>query len=209
MTAGDAREATTLFGSLAKRYRDRSDLVTAFALSLWEAFAARRAGLLRLASRAHRNAAEIERTTLIRLSPNWWAAEVCGEPTSPTHGPQGSSRYPVASKVSHATATQVTVCGSRIRIEGADLPAGVWQQRTGSRVRQRMFQILVNAHPSGVERTALIDALWPDSDGDHAVANFYGATKGLRRVLAGVPGLRLAREGDALRLEAAPNVRFG
>ena len=73
---------------------------------------------------------------------------------------------------------------------------------------RRLFALLAEAHPQLISRDELTDALWPESEGDKAVRNLYAATKDLRRVLAGSPGLRLvAREGGYV-LETDSNVRF-
>lgn len=207
LRASDPRQAMRLFTGLAQRYHDHSDLVTAFVLFLWSSVAARRSGMLRAASSAQKHALEIERRKLIRLSPNWWAAEVSTEGVKPEEQ-LSCTRHRVVSAVASVSSPRVVVRGSRITVDGSEVASTSWQHRTGSRVLRQLLEMLVRAYPGGVQRVILIDMLWPESDGDHAVANVYSATKDLRRILANVPGLRISREGDVYRLDADPNVRF-
>jgi len=58
-------------------------------------------------------------------------------------------------------------------------------------VLRRYFRALLSAYPAALGRDELADLLWPESEGDKAVRNLYGATKDLRSVLAAVPGMRL------------------
>src|SRR5207244_90264 len=65
---------------------------------------------------------------------------------------------------------------------------------------------LVAAHPRAVSRDELTDTLWPDSDGDKAVRNLYGAVKDLRRTLSAAPGVTLVARGGGYALEVGTNV---
>ena len=79
-----------------------------------------------------------------------------------------------------------------ITIDGRRLDESSWRSgRTGSGVLRRYFRALLSAYPAALGRDELADLLWPESEGDKAVRNLYGATKDLRRVLAAVPGMRL------------------
>ena len=71
---------------------------------------------------------------------------------------------------------------------------------------RRLFARLVAAHPRAVSRDELTDTLWPDSDGDMAVRNLYGAVKDLRRTLSAAPGVTLVARGGGYALEVGTNV---
>jgi tetratricopeptide (TPR) repeat protein len=206
---GDYLNAAKLLGELAKRYLARSDVVTAVALLLWRAVAYRKAGALKGAKAAAREACTVRRRGPVRVSPSWWAREIID--TARTDGGESCADDLLATAVGilDPALEIVEIGGDEIRVNGSPLPPDAWQRRSGARVLRRLFAILVAAHPRGVSRDQLTDELWPESDGDKAVRNLYAATKDLRRVLAAAPGLRVVARGGGYAVEAEPNVRIG
>ncbi len=205
---GNERSSALLFGELASRYREQSDVLTAFALLRWQAFSARRAGLSRAAVIADGQANDLGRRHVIRLSPNWWAREIADSAEIAPPTAAGDQVLTVRTGVLYERDRLVLVRGALIAIDGIEVPEVRWQCRSGAHVLKRVFATLSEAYPRGIQRDELTDLLWPNSDGDRARGNLYGATKDLRRFLALVPGLRLTKAGSSYRLEAQPNVRW-
>ncbi|HKY49942.1 MAG TPA: hypothetical protein VJP45_01680, partial [Candidatus Limnocylindria bacterium] len=96
-----------------------------------------------------------------------------------------------------------------ILIDGSPLPEDEWRQgRTGRRQLRRLFEALRAAYPSAIERGQLADLLWPDSDGDRAIANLYAAVNDLRHILGAVPGVTLASRDGTYALELSGTARL-
>jgi hypothetical protein len=205
---GDHRTAARLFDDLARVYLERSDLLTAFALLLWRAVTYRRANAAKGAKATARRACELGRRGQVRLSPSWWSRELIDAAREDGGARCAEDLHPVAVGILDTTHGPVEIRSGEILVNGVAFPPDEWQGRSGARMLRRFFEILVAAYPRGVGRDRLADELWPDSEGDKAVRNLYAATKDLRRVLAGAPGVRLiAREGG-YALEADTNVRI-
>lgn len=71
---------------------------------------------------------------------------------------------------------------------------------TGRRKLQELFECIGATGDRGIDRDALIDALWPDSDGDRALRNLHAALNDVRRILRDVPLVRLERQVRRYRL---------
>ena len=203
---GDHLNAAKLFGELARRYLARSDAVTAVTLLLWRSVAYRNANAPKGAKAAASEACALRRKGPVRVSPSWWAREVveaarldggdrcAGDLLQTTVGILDVARQAVELNV------------DEIRVGGAPLPADAWQRKSGARVLRRLFALLVAAYPRLLSRDRLTDELWPDSEGDKAVRNLYGAVKDLRRTLSAVPGVGLVAREGGYALELGSNV---
>jgi len=205
---GDHLGAAKRLGDLAHAYLERSDLVTALALLLWRSVAYRKANAVKGAKAAAREACALRLRGPVRVSPSWWSRELLEAARLDGDGRCASDLLDTTVGILDVPRQGVEVIGDEIRVNGSALPSDAWQRRSGARVLRRLFALLAEAHPQLISRDELTDALWPESEGDKAVRNLYAATKDLRRVLAGSPGLRLvAREGGYV-LETDSNVRF-
>lgn len=125
----------------------------------------------------------------IRTSPWWWDASLVD--AALRLNSDGAARQfvpPIES--SHAPRVRVRT-GGEILVDGV-AAAELWRiGKTGPRVLRRFFSSLLEVHPRSLERDALCDLLWPESEGDRAVRNLYAATADLKRALSRVPGVRL------------------
>lgn len=206
---GPAAIAAVDFRGLAETYEGRSDLVTAFALFLWEAVAHTDAGARRAASIALKRASALCTRAMVRLSPSWWAREAA-DAVSLLHDPAvwPLPLHRIGSGISRSGTPVVVGSEARIWVNGRELAGQVWRQRTGSGVLRRFFGLLVESHPRSVSKERIVDRLWPESEGDRALRNLTGAVKDLRRVLAAVPGLRVLVVTGRLSLEADEAVTF-
>jgi tetratricopeptide (TPR) repeat protein len=205
---GDELNAAKLFGHLAKRYLQRADVVTAFALLLWRSVAYRRANALKGAKAAAREACVLRRRGPVRVSPSWWAREIVEAARVDGGERCAEDLLDTTAAILDVPQESVEVLGDDIRVNGSALTPDAWQRRSGARVLRRLFALLVQAHPGGLSRDGLVDALWPESEGDKAVRNLYAATKDLRRVLAAAPGLRLVAREGGYALETDANVQI-
>ncbi|MGH2377254.1 MAG: hypothetical protein ACRDGT_02125 [Candidatus Limnocylindria bacterium] len=205
---GKASLAAADFHTLAETYRYRGDVVTACALLLWEAVSRTAAGSRKGAARVVREACSLRARASLRLSPTWWAREVTDEVARSEVSACSRTLHRVDDGIGGSSASVKVMAGARIWVDSHELTPDSWQLRTGARVLRRLFGLLVDARPHGATREALVDRLWPESEGDRATRNLYGAVKDLRRVLAGVPGLRIRSAGGRLSLEAEENVIF-
>jgi two-component SAPR family response regulator len=96
-----------------------------------------------------------------------------------------------------------------ITIAGRPMSDDVWRQGgTGRRQLRLLFDTLRGAHPSAIDRDRLTDLLWPDSEGDRAIANLYAAVNDLRHLLADVPGVTLQVKDQRYALRLAAHVRI-
>lgn len=208
MIDGQASIAAVDFHGLAESYEGRSDLVTAFALLLWEAVAQADAGARRSATVALRRASALCTRAMVRLSPSWWAREAADVALL-----GGGSVWPhplhrVSAGIGKAGTPVLISADARIWVDGRELPDEIWRRRTGSGVLRRLFRLLVESHPRSVSKERLSDRLWPDSEGDRALRNLAGAVKDLRRVATAVPGLRVRVSSSRLSLDAHESVTF-
>ena len=203
-------EARRHFADAAAQFRARGDHLGEFAMQLWLALAEERAGRT-VAARRHAAAAcglGSERGYL--LSPNWWAPEIVVAATRLVAGSDleyAARLHQPPDVTARVRAARVTLTTDAIRVDGDALPPDRWRVgRSGSGVLRRLFAALVAAHPAGLRRDELADLLWPESEGDKAVRNLYAATDDLRRLLAELPGVRLASEQGRYSLVLGDNV---
>ena len=209
----NATRAAAMFEGLAEGYAARSDELTAFVLWLWCARASAVAGAARAAQTTLRTAGGLAAAHGFRISPNWWTADLAefaltnadiatGEPFKGLLLVAGKLQAPAGLDVRIGRDGSLTVRGQRLTAER-------WRVgKTGSGVLQRTFRLFATSPSAGLSRDDLMDALWPDTDGDRALANLYGCLNDLRRFLAGVPGLRLTHDGVRYRLLAEDFVTF-
>lgn len=204
-------EARGLFRAAAKALATRGDDLGRFAVLLWSALIEERGGRQLAARRAVSAACALGLRRGYVLSPNWWAPETVAaasrlaarehlEYAAGLHRPLDAPASAVVARVRIARDAVVTV--------GSDVLAPErWRVgRSGSGVLRRLFAALVAAHPAGLRRDELADLLWPESEGDKAVRNLYAATDDLRRLLAEVPGVRLASQDRRYVLVLGENV---
>jgi hypothetical protein len=207
---GRARSALL---ELIRSYNDNDDQLDRFVALLWLATLYRTSGRDALARRSCGEACALGRTHGFRIATNFWDAELVT--TARACSPPEYADF-VATLVSGATAAgprplPSVVIGDdgTIVIDGAPLADDVWRQgRTGRRQLRRLFDTLRAAYPSAIERGHLADLLWPDSEGDRAIANLYAAINDLRHILGAVPGVTLALRGGAYALELSDAARL-
>jgi tetratricopeptide (TPR) repeat protein len=204
-------------GQLIESYAADGDDLTAFALLLWLAFAHARSGRPTPARRALRRAYEVGATRGFRLTPNWWSHEIVLAARSLARDDDIQS---------YLSALYSVPCGrlegclqprkpvvirpdAQVIAGGEALPPSCWREgRSGPKVLQRFFRVLAEAHPQAVARDALVDLLWPESDGASAIQNLYAATHDLRRVVTTIPGVQVVVEDQRYRLTGEANVTF-
>jgi len=205
-------EARRLFADAAARFRSRGDHLGEFAMLLWLALSEERAGRTVAARRHAAAACALGSERGFVLSPNWWAPEIvaaAGRLATRADLEYAAGLHRPPDAAASAGAAQVRISPDAISVDGVALPAERWRVgRSGSGVLRRLFGALVAAHPAGVPRDALADLLWPESEGDKAVRNLYAATDDLRRLLAELPGVRLASEEGRYSLRTGPNVEL-
>jgi hypothetical protein len=184
---------------------DAEDRVEGLALSLQVVAREHGASRWRSSRRWVRTATRLALEAGLRCGTNWWgpelvdAVEEMGEHEFARSliRPSSSARLPQV---------QITVDGE-IEVDGHML-AEVWREgRTGSRVLKRLFGVLLTAYPGAIARDTLCDLLWPESEGDRAVRNLYGATDDLRKALRAAPGIRLIVDSGSYRLDLDSQVR--
>ncbi|HEX4744311.1 MAG TPA: hypothetical protein VFW12_06535 [Candidatus Limnocylindria bacterium] len=206
-------EARRSFSDTARRFGARGDRLGQFAMLLWLALAEERAGRTVAARRQAAAACALGSERGFVLSPNWWAPEIVDAARrlasrADLEYAAGLHRPPDATP--RTRSSRVTISSDAIRVDGVVLPAERWRVgRSGSGVLRRLFGALVAAYPAGIHRDALADLLWPDSEGDKAVRNLYAATDDLRRLLAELPGVRLASQEGRYLLAFGDNVTLG
>jgi tetratricopeptide (TPR) repeat protein len=202
---GRARSALL---ELIRSYGDNDDQLDRFVALLWLATLYRTSGRDALARRSCGEACALGRAQGFRVATNFWDAELVT--TARTCSPPEFADF-VATLVSGATTARTRPAASvvisddgTILIDGAALADDVWRQgRTGRRQLRRLFDTLRAAYPSAIERGQLADLLWPDSDGDRAIANLYAAINDLRHILGAVPGLTLMLRDGAYALDVS------
>jgi tetratricopeptide (TPR) repeat protein len=182
--------------ALAATYRDRGDALTDFTLTLWVAHADAVGGRVAAARRNATLACTTGSQRGFRVGTNWWAPQLVT--VAREHAPAEFGDFvdrliapPSAPASSHGPRVVVSRDGT-VAIAGRTLDEASWRSgRSGSGVLRRYFRALLSAYPAALGRDELADLLWPESEGDKAVRNLYGATNDLRSVLAAVPGVRL------------------
>lgn len=186
----------TKLSALAAAYRARGDALTDFTLTLWVAYADASGGRVAAARRNVSRSCALGSERGFRVSANWWASELVT--VAREHAPEEFAAFvdrliapPSTPSSSQGHEVVVSREGS-ITIDGRTLDESSWRSgRSGSGVLRRYFRALLSAYPAALSRDELADLLWPESEGDKAVRNLYGATNDLRSVLAAVPGMRL------------------
>lgn len=207
---GKARSALL---DLIRSYDEKDDQLDRFVALLWLATLYRTSGRDALARRSCVEACALGRTQGFRVATNFWDAELVA--TARACSPPEYEDF-VATLVSGAITakqrpTPSVVIGDdgTITIDGTALSDDAWRQgRTGRRQLRRLFDTLRAAYPSAIDRGQLADLLWPDSDGDRAVANLYAAINDLRHILGAVPGVTLALREGAYVLELSGRARL-
>lgn len=197
--------------SLAAIYRERGDALTDFTLTLWLAHADAAGGRTAAARRNVRHACALGSERGFRLGTSWWSAELV-DVARGYAAPESTAFVerlfaPPASPGAAPVSMVIVSRHGSISVDGDVLDAEVWRVgRSGSGVLLRYFRALLSAYPAALARDALADLLWPQSEGDKAIRNLYAATKDLRRVLAGIPGMRLEVAEGAYRLDLGSNI---
>jgi tetratricopeptide (TPR) repeat protein len=200
--------------SLASAYEGEADAATALVLHLWRSWILRGIGRTVAARAALRRAYAIGNGRSFRLSPNWWHPAIVQSAREIADGKNAEYLQSLYMPKMHGAARvapypPVRIGHTGLLIDGRPLSDERWREgRAGAHVLQRYFHILSESHGTPVPRDSLIDALWPDSDGDRAIGNLHGATRDLRRVLASVPGICLVVEDGCYELRAEGNVLF-
>ena len=201
--------------ALIATYEREADAATAVVLILWRSWILRQTGRTSAARTALARAYDIGRKRSFRLSPNWWHPAIVESATeiAATRSAEYFRSLHRGPSVTVALADRphppVRLGGAGPRIGDQPMSDERWREgRAGAHVLRRYFQILSDARGMRVPRDAIIDTLWPESDGDRAVRNLYAATSDLRRVIASIPGLRLVVEDRCYQLRADENVRF-
>jgi tetratricopeptide (TPR) repeat protein len=182
--------------ALVTAYRGRGDALTEFTLTLWVAHADATGGRIAAARKNVTRACTLGAARGFRMSTNWWASElvtVAREHAPAEFGAFVDRLIAPPGTPSQSPAREIVVSrDGNVTIDGRTLDESSWRSgRSGSGVLRRYFRALLSAYPAALGRDELADLLWPDSEGDKAVRNLYGATKDLRSVLAAVPGMRL------------------
>ena len=203
---GRLSEARSALAALRIEWMSQGDSLSEFATLLWLAFVELQSSRETKATAYVRDARLLSGRGGYNVSPNWWfpaafekLKTLCNDDTDWFSGLWRVDGGRVGTSVVELWSN------GRLLVGGTDLSPQTWRAgRTGPRVLQRYLSALAAAHPQGIPRDVLCDQLWPESDGDCAIANLYAATHDLRRLLASVPGIRLvvAERTYSLRLGA-------
>lgn len=212
--AGRLRTAATALRRVIDDFKSRGDDLSTFACFLWLGIVEQEAGRTSAAIKAVHEALTIGQGHAFRLAANWWSADLVAVARS--LAPPELRDY-AAELVAPATPPVQPSSRSRVEasrdgslcVDDSPLTAERWRiGRTGSKVLRRLFVALVAAYPSALRRDELTDFMWPESEGDRAVANLYAAANDLRAVLADVPGVALVSRDGAYALDFGPNVEI-
>jgi tetratricopeptide (TPR) repeat protein len=198
---------------LARLYQEKDDQLDRFAVLLWLATLDRESGREDLARRNANEACAIGRAHGFRVATNFWGSELAT--TARAFATEENADFAaglITLEEGHRARPKRTVMirhDGTITIAGRPLPDDVWRQGgTGRRQLRLLFDTLRAAYPSAVDRDRLTDLLWPDSEGDRAVANLYAAVNDLRHLLADVPGATLQVKDQRYALQLAEHVRL-
>lgn len=179
--------------ALSRAYDEKDNQLDRFTALLWLATIDRAGGRDDIARRTANEACLIGRTAGFRGGTNFWGPELAT--TARAYADDENADF--ASGLINPGGTPATAAPSvviqrdgTITIAGRAMSEDAWRQGgTGRRQLRLLFDTLRAAYPSAVERDRLADLLWPDSEGDRAIANLYAAANDLRHVLADVPGV--------------------
>lgn len=203
--------ARRAFLELVRAYGAKDDDLDRFAVLLWLATLDRESGRDDLARRSVNEACSLGRMRGFRLATNFWGPEL----------PMTARDYASGENADFAARLLTQAGGARPRAErpvvirrdgsitvaGEPLSPDVWRRGgTGRRQLRLLFDTLRAAYPSSVERDRLTDVLWPDSDGDRALANLYAAVNDLRQLLADVPGVTVRVKDQRYGIHVEQNV---
>ena len=198
---------------LIRLYGEKDDQLDRFAVLLRLATLDRESGREDLARRNANEACSIGRTHGFRVATNFWGAELAATARAYATGENADFASGLIALQEGGTAKPKRAVTIRpdgtITIAGRPMSDDVWRQgRTGRRQLRLLFETLRAAHPSAIDRERLTDLLWPDSEGDRAIANLYAAVNDLRHLLADVPGVTLQVKDQRYALQLAEHVRL-
>jgi hypothetical protein len=212
--AGRLRTAAISLRRVIDDYRARGDELNTFACLLWLGLIQDDAGHRSASQAAVDEGLSIGQSHTFRLATNWWGREVvdAARKLAPPelrdyalHLVVPASPPAEASSSSHVEVSR----DGALSVEGTVLGPDRWRVgRTGSNVLRRLFAALIAAYPSTLRRDELTDFMWPESEGDKAIANLYAAVNDLRAVVADVPGVAVVSQEGAYALALGPNVQI-
>ena len=198
---------------LVRLYDEKDDQLDRFAVLLWLATLDRESGREDLARKNANEACSIGRTHGFRVATNFWGAELAA--TARFYATQENADFASGLIALHEGGKAKPKRAVTIRQDGTISVAGrpisddVWRHGgTGRRQLRLLFDTLRGAYPSAIDRDRLTDLLWPDSEGDRAIANLYAAVNDLRHLLADVPGVTLQVKDQRYVLQLAEHVRL-
>ena len=192
-------------------YLGKGDELNAFVTLLWLAHVYRSAGRTGTAKKVVRRAFAIGRRRGFRSSPNWWADEILTSARALTDEHERPYAMTLVAPLPGTgvgpTVQRVAIgIDGTVSVAGEALPLSDWRRgRTGAFVLRRLLGSLARSYPLRLQREELADQLWPESDGDVAIRNLYGAISDLRRVLMSVPGVRLVNVERSYAIELDAN----
>ena len=197
---------------LVRSYREKDDELDRFAVLLWLAALDRETGREDLARRNANEACSIGRARGFRVATNFWGPELAA--TARAYATEENADFASAlltleegPKARPKRSVVIRQDGT-ITIAGKPMSDDVWRQGgTGRRQLRLLFDTLRAAHPSAIDRDQLADLLWPDSEGDRAIANLYAAVNDLRHLLADVPGVTVQVKDQRYGLRLGQHVR--
>ena len=198
---------------LVRLYGEKDDQLDRFAALLWLATLDRESGREDLARRNANEACSVGRTHGFRVATNFWGPELAA--TARVYATEDNADFAsglIALQEVGKTRPKRSVVirqDGTITIAGRPMADDVWRQGgTGRRQLRLLFDTLRAAYPSVIERDRLTDVLWPDSEGDRAIANLYAAVNDLRHLLADVPGVTVQVRDQRYALHLAEHVRL-
>jgi tetratricopeptide (TPR) repeat protein len=198
---------------LVRIYGEKEDELDRFAVLLWIATLDRESGREDLARRNANEACSMGRTHGFRVATNFWGADLAT--TARAYATEENADFAsglIALQEGGKTKPTRSVAirqDGTISIAGRPMSDDVWRQGgTGRRQLRLLFDTLHGAYPSAIDRDRLTDLLWPDSEGDRAIANLYAAVNDLRHLLADVPGVTVQVKDQRYALQLAEHVRL-
>jgi hypothetical protein len=204
--------ARRTFLELVRSYDEKDDQLDRFAVLLWLATLDRESGRDDLARRSANEACAIGRKHGFRVATNFWGPELAA--TARAYATEENADFASGlielEETPRARPKRSVVLrqDGTITIAGRAMSDDVWRQGgTGRRQLRLLFDTLRTAYPSTIDRDRLTDLLWPDSEGDRAIANLYAAVNDLRHVLADVPGVTVRVKDRQYGIDLAQNAR--
>jgi tetratricopeptide (TPR) repeat protein len=205
-----ARQA---FLELARSYREKDDQLDRFAVLLWLATVDRESGREDLARKNANEACLIGRNHGFRVATNFWGPELAA--TARAYATEENKDFAdgliTLEKGATPKARRSVVIGQNgtITVDGRTVLDDIWRHGgTGRRQLRLLFETLRAAYPAAIDRDRLTDLLWPDSEGDRAIANLYAAINDLRHVLADLPGVTVRLKDQRYGIHLAENARI-